>query len=49
MIEEQIGEAKAWAGDNDHEISSMGLRTLGTAAPVDQPRGNRSIFDDVDL
>lgn len=49
LIQEQISEAKAWAGENDHEIPGVGLRTLGTAAPVDQPRGNRSIFDDVDL
>jgi hypothetical protein len=48
LIEMQISEAKAWAGENDDEITSVAPRTLGTAASVDQPQGNRSIFDDVD-
>lgn len=48
LIEEQIREAKAWAGENDDEIISVAPRTLGTAASVDQSQGNRSIFDDVD-
>lgn len=49
FIEEQIRESKAWANENDHEIPQMANRTLGNAASVDQPRGDRSIFDDVDL
>ncbi len=48
LIQEQISEAKAWAGENDHEIPSMTPRILGTATATDQPQGNRSIFDDVD-
>lgn len=48
LIDEQISEAKAWAGENDHETPSTAPRTLGTAAQVDQSQGNRSIFDDVD-
>jgi hypothetical protein len=48
LIEEQIRQAKAWASENDHEIPSVAPRTLDTSAPVDQPQGNRSIFDDVD-
>lgn len=49
LIEEQISDAKAWAGESDYEFSSIAPRTLGTAAQVDRQQGHRSIFDDVDL
>ncbi len=48
LIDEQIEEAKSWASENDHEITSMPPRTLGAAAIVERQQGHRSIFDDVD-
>lgn len=49
LIEEQIDEAKSWADENDDEVPCMEPRILSSSAHVDQPRGHRSIFDDVDL
>ena len=49
LIEEQISDAKAWAGESDCEVSNIPPRLLGTAAQVDRRQGHRSIFDDVDL
>lgn len=48
IIEREIGRAKDWISENDHEPSERAPRTLGPAGAVDRAHGSRSIFDDID-
>ena len=48
IIEREIGRAKDWISENNHERSERAPRSLGPAGAVDRAHGSRSIFDDID-
>jgi hypothetical protein len=49
IIEREFTEANDWINENDHELTEMAPRSLGTAGTVDREHGSRSIFDDIDI
>lgn len=49
IIEREVTEANDWINENDHELTEMAPRSLGTAGTVDREHGSRSIFDDIDI